>query len=76
VALAYGGEAGAYLRVYQSNGRDIRLDVGARYLRHDNAQYLNDERIEEGFRNNRDPVPIRGRADFITYHIGVNAILF
>lgn len=75
-ALAYGGSAGAYLRVYQRNGRDIRLEFGGRYLRHDQAQYLNDERVEAAFQNNRDPIPLRGRADFVTYYFGVNAILF
>jgi hypothetical protein len=75
-SLAYGGSAGAYLRVYKSQKQDVRLELGARYLRHDNAKYLNDERVEEGFRNNRDPIPLKGRADFVTYYLGVNAILW
>ncbi len=74
-AWAYGGAAGAYVRV--TNGtRPIRLDLGARYLRHDDVRYLTDDRIEEAFRNDRDPVPARGRADFLTYYVGINAILF
>lgn len=76
VSLAYGGSVGAYLRVYQSPARDVRLELGARYLRHDNAKYLNDQQVEDGFQNNRDPVPLRGRADFVTYYIGINAILW
>ncbi|MBC8088192.1 MAG: hypothetical protein H7Z40_13070 [Phycisphaerae bacterium] len=75
-ALAYGGSAGAYVRVYQTPTRDVRLEFGARYLRHDNAKYLNDKQVEEGFQNNRDPIPLRGRADFVTYYIGINAILW
>ncbi|MGV3708824.1 MAG: hypothetical protein ACO1Q7_08280 [Gemmatimonas sp.] len=74
--LTYGGAAGAYVRVYKSEKSDIRLELGGRYLRHDNARYLNDQRVEEGYQNNRDPLPIRGRADFVTYYIGLNAILW
>jgi len=74
--LAYGGSAGAYFRVYQSAKQDVRLELGARYLRHDNAKYLNDKQVEDGFQNNRDPIPLRGRADFVTYYIGINAILW
>lgn len=75
-SLAYGGSVGAYLRVYQSPKSDVRLELGARYLRHDNAKYLNDKQVEDGFNNNRDPIPLRGRADFVTYYIGINAILW
>lgn len=75
-SIAYGGSAGAYLRVYKTQTRDVRLEFGARYLRHDNAKYLNDKQVEEGFQNNRDPIPIKGRADFVTYYFGVNAILW
>lgn len=76
VSMAYGGSAGAYLRVYKTPTRDVRLEFGARYLRHDNAKYLNDKQVEDGFQNNRDPVPLRGRADFVTYYFGVNAIVW
>ena len=73
--LAYGGAAGLAVRV--SNGtRPIRLDVGARYLRHDEASYLNKQRVQEAFENDREPVPIRGRADFVTYYLGVNVVLY
>jgi hypothetical protein len=74
-ALAYGGMAGLYIRV--ANGaRPVRIDLGARVLRHDNAQYLTDERIREAFENDRAPVSLRGRADFVTYYAGVNVILW
>ncbi len=73
--LAYGGAVGTTLRVYNGD-RPIRFDVGARFLRHDDVRYLNQERVEEAFRNNRDPIPLRGRADYITYYMGVNAVLF
>lgn len=75
-SLAYGGSAGAYLRVYKSQMREVRLDLGARYLRHDNVSYLNDQRVQEAFENNRDPIPLHGRADFVTYYIGLNTILW
>lgn len=74
-ALAYGGAAGLYIRV--ANGsRPVRIDLGARLLRHDKAKYLNDQRVREAFDNNRDPVPVRGRADFVTYYAGANVILW
>jgi hypothetical protein len=73
--LAYGGAAGATVRVY--NGpRPVRLDLGARLLRHDDVRYLNKERIREAFENDRDPVPIRSRADFVTYYLGVNIVAY
>lgn len=72
---SYGGAVGAYLRVH--NGKNpVRLDLGARLLRHDNASYLNDQRVKEAFENNRPAIPVRGRADFITYYLGVNIITF
>lgn len=75
-SLAYGGGAGVVARVYKSGNTDVRLELGARYLRHDKAKYLNDQRVQEGFENNRDPVPITGRADFMTYFIGITAVLW
>ncbi|MEP6835352.1 MAG: hypothetical protein ABJB74_18350 [Gemmatimonas sp.] len=75
-SVAYGASAGAYVRVYKTPTRDVRMELGARYLRHDNAKYLNDQRVEEGYQANRDPIPLRGRADFVTYYIGINAVLW
>jgi hypothetical protein len=70
---AYGGAAGSYIRV--SNGRvPVRLDLGARFLRHDDVRYLNDQRVRDAFNNNRPAVPVRGRADFVTYYLGANII--
>jgi len=73
--LAYGGAVGTYIRL-NSGPRPIRLDLGARFLRHDDVRYLNDQRVREAFEQDRDPIPIRGRADFITYFLGVNAVVF
>ncbi|MEO7996005.1 MAG: hypothetical protein ABI852_01105 [Gemmatimonadaceae bacterium] len=75
-SLAYGGGAGIVARIYKSGNTDVKLEFGARYLRHDNAKYLNDQRVQEGFENNRDPIPLKGRADFMTYFIGFNAVLW
>ena len=72
---AYGGAAGLAIRVYNGT-RPVRLDLGARYLRHDDVSYLNEERVEDAFRNNRDPIPLRGRADFVTYYLGVNVVIW
>lgn len=72
---AYGGAAGAYIRVY--NGKHpVRLDLGARFLRHDDVRYLNEARVRDAFLANQPPVPIRGRVDFVTYYLGVNVITF
>ena len=73
--LAYGGAVGSYLRV--SNGRHpVRIDLGARFLRHDDVRYLNADRVRQAYTIDRPPVPIRGRADFVTYYLGINAIAF
>ncbi len=71
---AYGASTGAYIRI-RNGQRPIRLDLGARFLRHDDVRYLNDERVRDAFENDQTPVPVRGRADFITYFLGVNIIL-
>ena len=73
--LAYGGSGGAYWRIVQGR-RPVRLDVAVRYLRHDDVRYLTDERVTAGFRTNTEPVPVRGRADMVTYSLGVTAHLF
>jgi len=74
-SLVYGGAAGTFVRVYNGT-RPVRLDLGARFLRHDDVRYLNGQRVRDAFEQNRDPIPLRGRADFVTYYFGVNAILF
>lgn len=72
---AYGGAVGSYIRV--ANGTyPVRLDLGARFLRHDDVRYLTADRIRTAFENNATPVPVRGRADFVTYYIGANIIAF
>jgi hypothetical protein len=72
---AYGGAAGAYVKVYGGKN-PVRLDLGARFLRHDDVRYLNDARIQDAFDRNRTPIPVRGRADLITYYAGVNILAF
>ncbi len=74
-SAAYGGAVGTYIRLYNGN-RPVRLDLGARFLRHDDVKYLNDKLVREAFEQNRDPVPLRGRADFMTYYLGVNIIIY
>jgi hypothetical protein len=73
--LAYGGAAGLYIRV-ANKARPVRIELGARVLRHDNVSYLNDQRVREAFENERDPIPVRGRADFVTFFAGVNVVLW
>jgi hypothetical protein len=73
--LAYGGAVGLYIRV-ANRARPVRVELGARLLRHDNVSYLNDDRVREAFENDRDPVPVRGRADFVTYFAGVNIVIW
>lgn len=70
---AYGGAVGSYIRL--TKGRvPVRLDLGARFLRHDDVRYLNDQRVRDAFNNNTTPIPVRGRADFVTYYLGANII--
>jgi hypothetical protein len=73
--LAYGGSGGAYWRIAQGS-RPVRLDFNVRYLRHDDVRYLTDDRVTAAFRSNAEPVPVRGRADMVTYSLGVTAHLF
>lgn len=74
-SLAYGGAVGSYIRV--NNGTyPVRIDLGARFLRHDDVRYLNADRVRDAYTNDRPPVPLRGRADFVTYYLGANIIAF
>lgn len=74
-AWAYGGAAGAYMRV--ANGvRPIRLDVGVRYLRHDDVTYLTADEVRASQRDRRLPQPIKSRVDFLSYLVGVQMIVF
>ena len=75
LSWAYGGAAGAYLRV-SGGDRPVRLDLGVRYLRHDDATYLSSDEIRAAFREGRDPRALRSRADFYTYMVGIQAIVF
>lgn len=72
---AYGGAVGSYIQLTKGT-YPIRLDLGARFLRHDDVRYLTADRVREAFRNDAPPVPVRGRADFLTYYLGVNVIAF
>ncbi|WP_353267459.1 hypothetical protein [Gemmatimonas sp.] len=71
---AYGGAVGSYLLVRRGT-YPARLDVGARLLRHDNVRYLTAERVANAF-NTGAVVPVRGRADFISYYLGANVTVF
>ncbi len=74
-AWAYGGATGAYIRV--SNGaRPIRLDLGVRYLRHDDVTYLTADEVRNSFEEQRNVRPLRSRADYFTYYAGVQAVVF
>ena len=72
---AYGGAVGSYLRVTKGSN-PVHIDLGARFLRHDDVRYLTADRVREAYTNDRPPVPIRGRADFFTYYLGVDVIAF
>lgn len=74
-AWAYGGALGAYVRL--TNGeRPIRLDLGMRYLRHDDVTYLTNGEVRASIDESRDPRPIRSRVDFYTYFVGVQIVAF
>lgn len=74
-AWAYGGAAGAYIRV-SSGSRPLRLDVGARYLRHDDVTYLTADEVRDAFEQQRTVQPLRSRVDYFTYYVGVQAVVF
>ncbi|WP_396206248.1 hypothetical protein [Gemmatimonas sp.] len=72
---AYGGAVGSYVLLHRGTN-PVRLDLGARFLRHDDARYLTADRVRQAYDANTPVVPVRGRADFITYYLGVNVIAF
>jgi hypothetical protein len=72
---AYGGAVGTYLQLSRGD-HPARLDIGARFLRHDDVRYLTADRVRQAFETDRPPVPVRGRADFVSYYIGANIIAF
>jgi hypothetical protein len=78
ISWAYGASAGTYIRL--TNGaRPLSLDLGARYLRHDDAKYLTRQQIIDAVQAQRpfDRIqPSRTRADFVTYYVGVSAVVF
>ena len=72
---AYGGAVGTYIRVH--NGRyPVRVDLNARYLRHSEASYLTEDEIKAAINEDRAAVPVRSRADFVTFRLGVNVVVF
>ncbi len=72
---AYGGAVGSYILIHRGVN-PVRLDLGARFLRHDDVRYLTSDRVRQAYDNNRPVDPVRGRADFLTYYLGVNVIAF
>ncbi len=74
-ALTYGGAAGTYIRVTRG-ARPTYIELGVRYLRHDDVTYLTADEVRASVRESRDPRPIRSRVDFYTYYLGVQAIVF
>lgn len=74
-AWTYGGAAGAYIRV-QDGPRPVRMELGVRYLRHDDVKYLTTNEVRNSYNEGRPFQARRSRADFYTYMIGVHAIVF
>ena len=54
----------------------MRIDFGARYLKHDDVRYLNERRIRDALENDRPPIALRGQANFLTYYFGVNWVVY
>nr|MCU0648933.1 hypothetical protein [Gemmatimonadaceae bacterium] len=77
ISWSYGGSAGAYIKVWNGE-RPISLDLGARYLRQDDAKYLTRQQIRDatGVDALQRLQPSRTRADFVTYYLGVSAVVF
>jgi len=74
-AWAYGGAVGAYVRL-TSGERPIRLELGMRLLRHDDVTYLTADEVRASRREDRFARPTRSRADFYTYLVGAQMIIF
>jgi hypothetical protein len=72
---AYGAAGGATYRVYNGR-RPVRVDFGARYLKHDDVRYLNERRIRDALANDRPPIALRGQANFLTYYFGANWVVW
>lgn len=74
-AWTYGGTAGAYVQL-RGGERPLHLDLGIRYLRHDDVRYLTAREVRAAFDENRAPRALRSRADYYTWFVGVQATVF
>ncbi|MCU0635169.1 MAG: hypothetical protein MUE41_09875 [Gemmatimonadaceae bacterium] len=77
ISWSYGASVGTYVRVWQGD-RPVSLDLGARYLRQDDAKYLTRQQIRDatGVDALQRLQPSRTRADFVTYYLGVTIALY
>jgi len=69
--LAYTGGGGFYVPL-GSWRHPILLDVGAQYHNNGRAEYLTEDSFPDDPESTAEPVPIRSKADFMTYHLGIS----
>ncbi len=67
---AYGGATGFYLLLHEGT-RNVHMDVGMRFLRHDAVDYVTAREARLSIEERREPRAVRSRADFNTFYIGV-----
>ena len=71
--FSYGGSAGVLIPVSQNSRNPISIDLGARYLRNGNVEYLREGDIVLNPTPGQPPTYNiqRSRADLVTYFVGI-----
>jgi len=71
VTFAYTGGAGIYIPLAVSRNV-VSLDIGARYHNNGTPEYLRKGDIQDNPDGSITLTPVKSRADFVTYHLGVS----
>jgi hypothetical protein len=71
VTFAYTGGAGFYIPLAVSRNV-VFLDIGARYHNNGTPEYLRKGDIRDNPDGSTRLTPVKSRADFVTYHLGVS----
>jgi hypothetical protein len=71
VTFAYTGGAGVYIPIAVSRST-VSLDFGARYHNNGTPEYLRKGDIRDNPDGSVTLTPVKSRADFVTYHLGVS----
>ena len=71
LTIAYTGAAGVLIPIARRSRTPIALDIGARYHRNGEVEYLRKGSIRDNNDGTITITPIRSEANLITYHLGV-----